>query len=160
MLFEVTLELCRVDELLTQFLRSGFADCNAGYGTDSVGDTVAEAFELGGVELPFFDRGAVFLLAGLDALEDFFVVFALRNGGGFVLLVEVLGYIEGQSHALLAGSGCSACAVRVGFCRLRQVEVEDAGNVSEVDTTGDTELAVSLGLLSLLAGWLFRVVLL
>jgi hypothetical protein len=43
--FEMALELSRVDEFLSQFLGSGFADGDASYGADGIGDTVAEALE-------------------------------------------------------------------------------------------------------------------
>jgi len=157
-LLEVALQFCGVDEFLAEFLGTGFADGNAGDAADCVGDTVAETFQLCCVELPLVDGSAELGLAGFDALEDFLIVRALLDGGGLVLLVKVCGDVEGEGHALLAGAGSTACTVGVGFGGLGEVEVEDAGDVAEVNTASDTEFAVAAArLLLLLAGWLLCV---
>lgn len=157
-LLEMALQFRRVDEFLAEFLGTCLADGDAGDAADGVGDTVAESFELGRIELPLVDGGAEFGLAGLDALEDFLVVFALFDGGRFVLLILVFGDVKGEGHTLLTGAGGTACAVGVGFGGLGEVEVEDAGDVAEVDSTGDAEFAVAAArVLLLLAGWLLCV---
>ena len=134
-LFKVSFELLALNEFLTKFARACSADGDRCDGAEGIVRAVAEGVYLLHVERVRFDFFAFFGLMADDFGEDLFVVLGTGDARWFVFPVIGAWYDEGEGHTGLAGTGCAADAVGVGFRGGGEVEVEDAGDVFEIDPT-------------------------
>lgn len=134
-LLEMSLEFLALDKLLADFTGPGFLDREPRYHTQGIGHSVPE-----GVDLFHFEMVRFHLLPELglpfdDLCENGLVVPCCRERRGLVL-PELVGWDDKRKrHAGFACSARAANSMGVGFGSRREIKVEDACHVLEIDTT-------------------------